>query len=133
MSRAFRSWAIAIASASPFPRSVASASNANVADETTRAQGSAATFGTSCPAARPAVSSSTTLAGTSTSAYSAGGKSMLPSWWRYNNGDVLLTTSRICQVVREVGLGLLKGQDSELAESREKCNARDASELCGSI
>jgi hypothetical protein len=49
-----------------------------------------------------------------------------------DNGDVLLTISRICQVVCDVRLDLLKGHDAELTESREERNARNASELCGS-
>ena len=54
----------------------------------------------SCSA--PSVEFLTTLTGTSTCEYSAGSRSMLPSWCRYSNGEVLLTTSRIGEVASEV-------------------------------
>ena len=56
---------------------------------------------------------------------------MLPSWCRYNNGDVLLTTSRIGDVAGEIRGRLLEGLDAKLAELREKRDAGDAGELGG--
>ena len=62
---------------------------------------------------------------------SAGSTSTLPSWCRYSNGDVLLTTSGICKVAREVRVTLLEGVDAKLTELREKRYARYAGEFRG--